>query len=258
MPGIDNAYYNRAGDLWWDERAPLSLLLALNPWRFGYYRTVLERLGIDPHDQPTLDVGCGGGFLAEEFARLGCRVMGVDPSAPSLVTARAHATQSGLTINYRVGAGEALPCADAAFTIVYCCDVLEHVSDPRQVIGEIARVLKPGGIFLYDTINRTAISKLVLIKLAQEWKATRILDVALHDWNMFIRPAELRAMLAQYGLRNRDMVGLRATGHPLDFLRAIRQLKRGAITYAELGRRLQYQIGKNRSLSYMGYADKPA
>ena len=133
----------------------------------------------------------------EEFARLGCQVTGVDPSKPSLATAKAHAKQSGLDIDYQVGVGEDLPFANETFDIVYCCDVLEHVNHLEGVISEISRVLKKGGIFLYDTINQTLPSKLIMIKLFQEWKATSFMPPHLHDWNMFIKPRTLQALMIQ-------------------------------------------------------------
>jgi len=145
MP-VDNEIYNRLSSTWWDEQGFLNILrTAANPGRFGYFREVLlKQVGVDPAGKKALDVGCGGGLLAEEFARLGCQVTGIDPSEPSLATARAHARQSGLDIEYRVGVGEALPFADEAFDLVYCCDVLEHVNDLAQVLAEISRVLRGG------------------------------------------------------------------------------------------------------------------
>ncbi|MBM7805031.1 ubiquinone biosynthesis O-methyltransferase [Geodermatophilus bullaregiensis] len=164
MP-IDNDVYNRHAAGWWDEDEPLNLLHgSVTPARFGYFVAVLHRLGRDPSGLRALDIGCGGGFLAEEFARLECRVVGVDPSVPSLETARRHAAQSGLEIDYRVGSGEDLPVQGGEFDLAYCCDVLEHVTDLNQVIRETARALKPGGIHLFDTVNRTWASKLLAIK----------------------------------------------------------------------------------------------
>src|SRR5215471_13889827 len=111
----------------------------------------------------------------------------VDPSAVSIGTARAHAATRGLDIDYRVGTGEQLPAPDSAFGLAYCCDVLEHVPDPDRVISETARVLKPGGLYLFDTINRTRKSKLLAIKVMQQWPLTRVVDAAIHDWDMFIK-----------------------------------------------------------------------
>lgn len=257
MP-VDNALYNRPGDIWWDEREALSLLrTTLNPARFGYFRRVLaERLRLDPRGVTALDVGCGGGLLAEEFARLGCHVTGIDPSAPALEVARAHAAASGLSITYRAGVGECLPFSDQSFRIVYCCDTLEHVSDPDQVIAEIARVLAPDGVFFFDTVNRTLLSKLLAIKLAQEWRATRVLPPNLHDWSQFITPAELDALLSRHGLARQEMVGLLPGANPSTTLFAMWRYKRGAISVGEVGRRLSFRVSGNLSVSYAGYAFK--
>ncbi|HLI09784.1 MAG TPA: bifunctional 2-polyprenyl-6-hydroxyphenol methylase/3-demethylubiquinol 3-O-methyltransferase UbiG [Ktedonobacteraceae bacterium] len=257
MP-VDNELYNRMSELWWDENEVFStLLLWLNPVRFGYFRRVLlEKLKIDPRGWGTLDVGCGGGLLAEEFARLGCKVTGIDPSEHSLATARAHAQQSGLDINYLSGMGEHLPFADASFAIVYCCDVLEHVSDLEQVISEIARVLKPGGIFFYDTINRTLLSNLILVKMAQEWPATRFMPPNLHDWRQFIKPRELTSLMRQYGLTNQGLRGMTPAANPITVLRTLLKRNRGEISYAEAGKILRWQQSNNLMGSYMGYALK--
>src|SRR5947209_13104909 len=138
MP-VDNQLYDRLGDTWWGDEGTLSMLrTALNPARFPWLRRTLTRtLGREPQGLRTLDVGCGGGLLAEEFARLGCRVTGVDPAVPSLATARMHAAKSGLAIAYCVGTGERLPLAASSFDIAYCCDVLEHVADVEMVFAEI-------------------------------------------------------------------------------------------------------------------------
>jgi 2-polyprenyl-6-hydroxyphenyl methylase/3-demethylubiquinone-9 3-methyltransferase len=136
-------------------------------------RALTEDLGIDPGGLKVLDVGSGGGLLAEEFARLGCAVTGVDLSRESVAVAREHAREEGLRIEYQVAAGERLPFEDGSFEAAYCCDVLEHVESVPATLAEIARVLGPGAVFLYDTVNRTARSRLLMIKIAQEWKLTR-------------------------------------------------------------------------------------
>lgn len=257
MP-TDNTLYDREGDIWWDERSPLSCLhTALNPARFPYFRDVLaRRLAWTPAGKLALDVGCGGGLLAEEFARSGCQVTGVDPSANSLATARAHAAASGLAINYRQGVGEALPFEDASFDLAYCCDVLEHVSSVDAVVGEIARVLKPGGVFLYDTINRTLASRLVVIKVPQDW--LRLAPRDFHVWELFVTPRELRATLSRHGLEHREMTGLRPGGNPAALILAARQVKRGRMTCGEFGRRGQWVRTNSLAISYMGCATKPA
>ena len=187
---VDNGVYDRLGGSWWDQTSPLNVLHgSITPGRFAYFRSVLDRqFGAGAGGVRVLDIGCGGGFLAEEFAALGCRVTGVDPSGASVGAARAHAAGRGLRIDYRVGVGEDLPVPDAAFSVACCCDVLEHVSDVDRVISETARVLEPGGLFLFDTLNRTRTSKLLAIKAVQQWPLTRLTDIAFHDWDMFITP----------------------------------------------------------------------
>src|ERR1700728_4037157 len=168
---IDNDVYERFGGSWWDETSLLNVLHgSVTPGRFAYFRAVLaQQFRTELSGLPVLDIGCGGGFLAEEVAALGCHVTGGDPAAASIAAARAHAAGRGLRVDYRVGSGEELPVPDAAFDVACCCDVLEHVPDPDRVVSETARVLEPGGLYLFDTINRTLASRLVAIKVMQQW-----------------------------------------------------------------------------------------
>ena len=256
MP-VDNAIYDRLADSWWDERGFLFTLKALNPARFGYMRRVLlDDLRLAPAGRQVLDVGCGGGLLAEEFARLGFRVTGVDPSRESLAAARRHAAGAGLEIDYQSGIGEALPFPDASFNVVYCCDVLEHVADLARVVAEASRVLEPGGVYLYDTINRTPASWLAVIFLLQELPWTRLMPPRLHDWRMFIRPDELRRLLQQKGLAPRDLTGLKARGNPFAIIRALRARKRGVLSYAEVIAKMDIGESPDTSVQYMGYSRK--
>jgi 2-polyprenyl-6-hydroxyphenyl methylase / 3-demethylubiquinone-9 3-methyltransferase len=257
MP-VDNELYNRIARSWWDDTHPISYLrFGLNPARFGYFKAILtEVLGRDPSATRALDVGCGGGFLAEDFARLGCRVTGIDPSVPTLAEAERHAAASGLQIDYREGVGEALPFEAAAFEVVYCCDVLEHVQDLDRVISEAARVLVPGGVFFYDTINRTRLSKILGIKAMQEWGFTRLYETNLHDWEMFIKPEELSAALQRNGLANAEFVGLMPSANPVTMIVLLRRAKKGKMSFAELGRRSAIVPSRDLSASYMGYALK--
>jgi 2-polyprenyl-6-hydroxyphenyl methylase/3-demethylubiquinone-9 3-methyltransferase len=254
---IDNTIYDRLAQTWWDESGFLFTLTALNPARFGYMRRVLlEELRLAPAGLSVLDVGCGGGLLAEEFARLGFAVTGVDPSHQSLAVARKHAANRQLRIDYQRAAGEALPFAESSFDIVYCCDVLEHVTDLGQVVAESARVLRPGGVYLYDTINRTLASRLMVIVLLQELSWTSLMPRGLHDWAMFIRPEELRELLERHGLMPGGLVGLKPRGNPFAMLRALRARKRGRLSYAEAVARMQIGESPDTSLQYIGYARK--
>ncbi len=257
MP-VDNELYDRLASTWWDENETLNMLrTVINPGRFGYFRAVLlETLKIEPNGKQTLDVGCGGGLLSEEFARLGCIVTGVDPSEPSLVVARNHAQQQGLTIDYRTGFGESLPFADASFDIVCCCDVLEHVKDLEMVISEIARVLRTDGIFFYDTINRTFMSKIVTIKLLQEWKVTSVMPPNIHDWNMFIKPRELQELMARYGLVQQEIAGLVPGINPLILINLLLKLKQGKLSFKEAASRIKLVKRNDTSNLFMGYAFK--
>lgn len=257
MP-VDNGVYELLGESWWDETSPLSLLHgSVTPGRFAYFREVLtQRLGAAPAGLRVLDIGCGGGFLAEQFAALGCRVTGVDQSPASVSTARAHAAGRGLRIGYLAGAGEELPVPDAAFDVACCCDVLEHVTDVDRVISETARVLKPGGLYLFDTINRTWQSRLLAIKVTQQWPLTRLTDVAIHDWGMFITPAELTGVMERHGLAPGELTGLGSRANPLAVLRAFIAARRRRITYGELSRRLDVGQVSSTAVSYIGFATK--
>jgi 2-polyprenyl-6-hydroxyphenyl methylase/3-demethylubiquinone-9 3-methyltransferase len=258
MRSIDNDVYDRLGGSWWDETSLLNLLHgSMTPGRLAYFRGVLARqFGAGIAGLRVLDIGSGGGFLAEEFAAMGCRVTGVDPSPVSIEAARAHAAERGLRIDYRVGAGEELPVPDTAFDVACCCDVLEHVSDVDRVITETARVLEPGGLYLFDTINRTRTSRLLAIKAVQQWRLTRLTDVAFHDWDMFITPAELAAILERHGLAPGETTGLGARAKPLTVLRSLASARLGRITYGELSRRLDVGQVSSTALSYMGFAAK--
>ena len=254
---IDNDVYNRIGGTWWEDDNPLVLLHgSMTRGRFEYFRQALgslDRLPSGDLRPPAVDIGCGGGFLAEEFARVGYSVIGVDPSEVSLATARRHAAESGLAIDYRYGTGEALPVEDAAVDLAYCCDVLEHVSDVDRVLTETARVLRPGGVFCFDTLNRTMASK-VFTNLMQEWRLTRIVDFALHDWQMFLPPRDLTARMARRGLRVQQIVGLGPRAAPWTAVAAFVQVRRGRMTYRRASERLNMGRFRSTAIQYMGYA----
>jgi 2-polyprenyl-6-hydroxyphenyl methylase/3-demethylubiquinone-9 3-methyltransferase len=142
-------------------------------------------------------------------------------------------------IQYQQGTGESIPFADNTFPAVYCCDVLEHVRDLPKVIGEIYRVTKPGGIFLIDTLNRTFISKLVAIKIWQEWKSTAFMPPRLHEWRMFIRPEELKGLLVQAGFEFKEFRGTSPDVSIAKMISLLRKRANAEIGCKELGQRFK-------------------
>jgi 2-polyprenyl-6-hydroxyphenyl methylase / 3-demethylubiquinone-9 3-methyltransferase len=255
MATINNEIYNEIADTWWDKDGFMAVLrTSINPPRFAYFHKALtEHIKLEPKGLKVLDVGCGGGLLSEQFAAISCDVTGVDRSLPSLNAAIAHANKTGLNIRYMESKGENLPFEDAQFDVVCCCDVLEHVDDLDVVIAEISRVLKPGGVFFFDTINRTFMSNLLAIKAAQDWPLTRFLPRDVHVWDKFIKPSELATSMRKYSLPNAEFVGLSPAKNPLQSLLAITQLKLGRINFAQLGSKLKLKESKNLSISYMGF-----
>ncbi|MBN2115593.1 MAG: 3-demethylubiquinone-9 3-O-methyltransferase [Anaerolineales bacterium] len=257
-PAINNRIYDELADTWWDEKAFLHLLKAMvNPWRVPYFKKALTKYyGHDLSKVRLLDIGCGGGVLTEEFARMSCQVAGIDISPRSIAVAQAHADHNGLSIDYRIGEATSLPFEAGSFEAVSCCDMLEHVPDWKQVVAEAARVLKPGGLFFFDTINRTQKSKAVMIQGLQESSFTRLMPDNTHIWEMFITPDEITTALRAQGMTVEDMQGGKIAKNPLATLWDVRQQKQGRITFGELGRRLELKLDKDLSLNYLGYARK--
>ncbi len=258
-PRVNNDIYRSMGHAWWDDDVGefSTLRFWINPVRFGYFARILGVQGaLERGRARLLDVGCGGGVLSEEFARSGLDVTGVDPAPESIEAARAHAAASSLDIEYLVGTGEQLPFPDGSFDHVACCDVLEHVDDVDRVVAEIARVLRPGGLFFYDTINRTAISKLAIIKVMQEWPSTAFAAPNSHVFERFIKPEELVALFGKHGLESGEMRGIMSKRNPLLVLLDFRKRVKGKLTFKELGQRLAFQESEHLEASYMGYAQK--
>ena len=202
----DLTIYDTAAEGWWDGRTRWVRALAnMVPARMRHF----DRL-IDWEAKRVLDLGCAGGFMAEAIHDRGARVTGIDPAEHAVAAARAHAAATGRGIAYDTGVGEALPYADGTFDAVVSVDVLEHVSDPARVIHEVARVLAPGGLFLFDTINRTALAAFAVVTVAE--RVLRLLPRGTHDPALFLRPAEMRAHLTGAGLVPGRFAGLGPTG----------------------------------------------
>ena len=179
----------------------MSLLLRVNRFRYRYYRDVLE----DPKGMKILDVGCGGGFLAEAFASDGADVYGLDLSPSSVQTARDHSANRGLCLHVVSGRAECLPYASRVFDAVVLADVLEHLEDFKTAIAESSRVLRQGGFLLYETVNRTWLSRIGAIWTLEY--VLRKIPRHSHDWRLFIKPRELLKALASCNLQNRELRG---------------------------------------------------
>ena len=203
-PAKYDALVERFPDIWWGDEGPFVGLHQLNTARVGYFRTAIGSFG----GRRVLDLGCGGGILAEALAREGARVSGLDPSPRSVVAAREHAARAGLAIDYRVGTAEELPGAGFTehFDSVFAVDVLEHVDDLDRALAAIATVLGPGGSFGFLTHNRTPAAFLRLIW--DEEYVHQTMPEGFHDFARFVAPAELAEAMARRGLVVQEMRGL--------------------------------------------------
>ena len=197
---------------WWDPTGKFKPLHMLNPCRLDYIvDQIAAEFGRDPKaERPfaglrILDIGCGGGLLAEPMARLGADVVGVDAAPRNIPVARIHAAQSGLEIDYRVGTAEALAAAGETFDVVLNMEVIEHVTGPAAYLAACRALLKPGGLMICSTINRNPKSFLLAIIGAE--RVMRWLPVGTHDWARFITPDELFSLLRGAGLEPVDRKG---------------------------------------------------
>ncbi|MGE0256838.1 MAG: bifunctional 2-polyprenyl-6-hydroxyphenol methylase/3-demethylubiquinol 3-O-methyltransferase UbiG [Alphaproteobacteria bacterium] len=198
---------------WWDPHGAFAPLHRLNPVRVAWVRDRLVRhfdrdpRSIEPFaDLALLDVGCGGGLVAEPMARLGARVTGLDAEAGTLAVARAHAAAGGLAIAYRDDTVEALAASGARFDIVLALEVVEHVADLPAFLAACAAMLAPGGMLVLSTINRTAKSYALGIVAAE--RILRWVPAGTHDWKKFVKPGELVRALRAAGLSPVELCGL--------------------------------------------------
>ena len=202
QPRNDLSIYDHAAPSWWSGQTRwVRTLGKMVPARLAYFDRLIDWTGKD-----VLDLGCAGGFMAEALAKRGATVTGIDPAEQAIAAARTHAADEGLNIRYDVGMGETLPYSESTFDAVVCVDVLEHVEDLDRVIQECARVLRPGGLFLFDTINRNLLARLIVIKAAEDW--LKLLPKGTHDPAKFIRPDELRDIFARHALTPGSFAGL--------------------------------------------------
>lgn len=198
---------------WWDPAGKFKPLHMLNPVRLDYITGQItaefarDRRSLRPFEGlRLLDIGCGGGLISEPMARLGAAVTGADAAAENIEVARLHAEQSGLAIDYRAVTAESLLAEGAQFDVVLALEIVEHVADPQQFLTTCARLLRPGGVLIASTLNRTPQSFAAAI-VGAEW-VMRWLPRGTHEWRRFIRPDELAGMFEAAGVRVVDRAGM--------------------------------------------------
>lgn len=199
------ARFSAQASAWWDEQGSMRMLHRLNPLRLGYIRDqAVARFGRDPKRLDclaglrALDIGCGGGILSEPLARMGAAVVGIDPSAENIDIAQRHAAEAEIAVDYRCTTAEALADAGERFDLVLAMEVVEHVADVELFVRRAAEMVKPGGLMVAATINRTLKSfglAIVAAEYVLGW-----LPRGTHRWDKLVAPEELDRAMSAGGL----------------------------------------------------------
>ena len=240
----DLAKYDRLGEEWWDTDGPMGALHKFNPVRVGWIRdlltreTVKGRAGAAAADAPlrsfrVLDVGSGGGILCESLAQLGAEMVGIDPAPNNVAVASRHAAKNGLDIAYRCTTVETLAPLGECYDAVLVMEVVEHVKDVAGFLRDAARMVKPGGLLVGATLNRT-IKSYGLGIIGAEW-VLRWLPRGTHDWHKFVTPDEFEAHLVRNGLT---------------------PLARAGVSFNPL--RNRWHLSRDLGVNYMVAAQRPA
>ncbi|KPL53001.1 3-demethylubiquinone-9 3-methyltransferase [Prosthecomicrobium hirschii] len=213
---VDDAEIRRFSAMaaeWWNPAGKFRPLHKFNPVRLGYIKQeVSARFGRDAQAPDAfaglslLDIGCGGGLLSEPMARLGASVVGADASETNIEVARLHAAEAGLAIDYRATTAEDLAASGATFDVVLAMEIVEHVADVGLFVSTVAGMVRPGGLLIMATLNRTLKSYALAIVGAEY--VLRWLPRGTHDWRKFLTPAELSRHIEASGLTVIDRVGV--------------------------------------------------
>lgn len=219
-PSIDAAEiarFERLAAEWWDPNGKMKPLHRFNPTRVSYLRALAARhFGTADSQHPLaglslVDIGCGGGLLSEPMAEAGARVTGLDPGQANIAVAQLHAAKSGLAIDYRPQTVEALAASGERFDIVLAMEVVEHVADVDAFVQACCHLVRPGGLLVMATLNRT-LKSFALAIVGAEY-ILRWLPKGTHQWEKFITPAELEAAIGRHALSIIDRRG--TVYHPL-------------------------------------------
>jgi 2-polyprenyl-6-hydroxyphenyl methylase / 3-demethylubiquinone-9 3-methyltransferase len=207
------AHFGAMAADWWNPSGSSAPLHRITPVRSTLLRdTACRHFGRESRVRRPLaglaaiDIGCGAGLMTEPMARMGAAVIGIDAAAENIAVAIDHAAAGGLAIDYRATSVEALAASGATADIVTCFEVVEHVADRASFLSALARLVRPGGLVVMSTPNRTAASWAVVIAGAEY--LSRAIPRGTHDWQSFVKPEELTAELAEAGLRVTDTIGL--------------------------------------------------
>lgn len=217
FPSIDPSEVEKFSQMaseWWDPKGKFRPLHKFNPVRLGFIRdTLVDHFGLDRKARKPLeglrllDIGCGGGLVSEPMARLGASVTGVDASEKNIKTASVHAQEAGLDIDFRAGAVEGLiEAGEPPFDVVLNLEVVEHVADAGAFLEATARLVKPGGLMIVATINRT--QKANLLALIGAERILRWLPPGTHEFDKLVKPAEVREAVSRAGLTPGEAKGV--------------------------------------------------
>jgi len=248
---IDNDFYDKEDFSvdWWNENGWAQGLHKMNNLRADYFKNIIETVLLknqtQKRDIQLVDLGCGGGLLTETLGRRGMNITGIDISSNSITIAKKHLEGNPLPltkVEYLVGSVYSTPFPSAYAHVVVMSDVLEHLNDLPQLAKEVNRILKPGGLFLFDTINRTWLS--YILNILSE--VVGIVPPHTHDWKLFVTPEEITELFAKEKIETKEFYGMQIK---LSFVNVLKKVKLSSVLDS-------FVLGNNVQMNFIGYAVK--